>query len=176
MVTNHQPVTLKSALAVHLDRTEHMFYCLFTRFAGQVRNRCSRETCPGWFPEIHTRRYTESRLLSPTRPPLSREGEGLGVRASWSIPPLLRLHQQSAMGHQQPPPSAGYQFGAVVGNAGTRVRCQKPRSSSACEYFCKETGWCAGRRLRLVIGSHGAWLGNRDSNPNYLIQRPFQRP
>ena len=51
-----------------LDESEYLFYSSSTRFAGQVRNRCSRSTCPGWLPVIHTRRPTGSRNQSLTTP------------------------------------------------------------------------------------------------------------
>ena len=64
-----------------------MFYYAATRFAGQVRNRCSRATCPGWLPVIPTRRHTGSlhfphpHKWTPTftfLAPLSRDGRGAG--------------------------------------------------------------------------------------------------
>ena len=49
ITTSLRPAGLPIPPAHSLDRKEHMFYPTHTRFAGQVRNRCSSSTCPGWY-------------------------------------------------------------------------------------------------------------------------------
>ena len=78
-----------------------MFYSIFTRFVEQVRNRCSRSTCPAWFAVIPTRCYRipepplQKREIVFAPPhkwtPFSRAGKGLGMRASKCQGPQVRL-------------------------------------------------------------------------------------